>query len=464
MKHSAKQTGTSSRANSEDVVRQLFEALHTSDITYVVPRNYDGLPGYVGKDLDLLVANKDLDAFRRLATDVLRAADWRVTVSRPDRRGLTINGRAAEGASLEIDARTYVSIETSSVQKAIRGFSRKVFTETLERRVVYPDGACPVSVPSARDEWLLLYRQAAMKSSKPVYVDQLRDMIQSDEALATWVSQATDAPFETVLAALGNTDWMLYAGKLLEARAPGGSILSENVTAAKIALGGGMALAPILYFSGPDGAGKTTAIDLVTDWMTENDIPHKKYYSLKIVIRRISRHLVWLKRHKKHKAKTGEPLTMKKIKPPSEDERDRNDGSRYWKLRKHVALVVGVFDMYIGTLMTLRPRLKGQVVLIETSPLDIFIKYHMPEFPKTEALLAPTLQKPTAGFLLRASPESIVARKAELSVDEIADYYDRMDRALRRSGMSDRYIEINSSEGLEVMKADLTREIEKLLG
>jgi hypothetical protein len=87
-------------------------------------------------------------------------------------------------------------------------------------------------------------------------------------------------------------------------------------------------------------------------------------------------------------------------------------------------------------------RWRGIVVLVETSPYDIFIKYHMPEFPWSSAFARHFCLARTFVLSLRADPRSIVARKAELTVGEISDFYDRVDRVIRRAGTQSRTVAV----------------------
>jgi len=122
--------------------------------------------------------------------------------------------------------------------------------------------------------------------------------------------------------------------------------------------------------------------------------------------------------------------------------RDRDTGRRSWRLRKLLALVVGLVDIRISYLAASWCRWRGIVVLVETSPYDVFIKYHMPEFPWIERIFAPFLPCPNLCLVLRADPRSIVARKAELTVGEISDFYDRVDRVIRRAGTQNRTVAV----------------------
>ena len=103
-----------------------------------------------------------------------------------------------------------------------------------------------------------------------------------------------------------------------------------------------------------------------------------------------------------------------------------------------------LIDAQLGFLLTLIPRLLGYCILVETSPTDMFLKYHMPCFPFLERHLSSLLPRPSIGYILRADPLTILARKAELTAKEIQTYYDRFDEIIVLSGFQDRYIDVKT--------------------
>ena len=105
---------------------------------------------------------------------------------------------------------------------------------------------------------------------------------------------------------------------------------------------------------------------------------------------------------------------------------------------------MGIVDIWLGWLWVMPLRLRGRVVLIETSPYDIFVKYHMPEFPTLERWLAPLLPRPSVGLLAEADPQAIFARRAELTLGEITGYYERFNRILERSRTPGSYLRVRT--------------------
>ena len=110
---------------------------------------------------------------------------------------------------------------------------------------------------------------------------------------------------------------------------------------------------------------------------------------------------------------------------------DRDTGRWTWRVGKRLSLLISWVDVWLGWVLVTSYRIRGFTILVETSPYDLFAKYHMPHFPFLEKILAPLMPKPTQGFLLAATPQSIVIRKRELTEEEIKKYYDQMDRVLK---------------------------------
>jgi hypothetical protein len=95
--------------------------------------------------------------------------------------------------------------------------------------------------------------------------------------------------------------------------------------------------------------------------------------------------------------------------------------------------------------------------LIETSPYDFFVKYHMPHFRILERILATLIPSPDITFVLTASADSIVSRKPELTVSEIQTYYARLGLLLQEVGPSSRAVSIRTEElsGLRLIRHEL---------
>jgi hypothetical protein len=201
-------------------------------------------------------------------------------------------------------------------------------------------------------------------------------------------------------------------------------------------------LAPLIYISGPDGSGKTTVINELRKILDDSEVNYHYTYSLRLAIRAFFKRLSSLL--KAIGLRSNSANSIGRYHPPdllflTEDHNDRDNGTRVWRSRKVIALIFGIFDTWIGWLIILPIRLAGKCVIVENSPHDTFVKYHMPRFKSIDLILGPTIPRPTAGFLLRADSQVIVARKPELTATEIDHYYERIEIVIRLCGALEKY-------------------------
>jgi hypothetical protein len=425
-----------------------FKALNASEIRYAVPRNWSGLPHKVGKDLDILVPEAELwQAVRIIRSEAARMG-FASVVLREDGQGLGIDIIQLDGSASSIavsfDLRTFLSFRATQGQA--RGLSFKVFAERLQRRMENANG-CDIRILSPLDEFICLFFQYQAKRNLRIehkiqeYAERLGQLIELPE-VASWLVEPDKGAVrldEIRSRVFSADDWTAFGATLLRRRWGSHStlrLLTNQLRAAFIRIRFlWPQVAPLIYFSGPDGAGKTTLTEGVKERLRGCGMQFMYVYSLKLVLRGITKRLAFIKRigrGKSARQKYLEADGVPDILFLTEDTRDRDTGSSFWRFRKRTALLVGLVDIWLGWWIALPTRLRGRFVLVETSPYDLFIKYHMPEFANIERIFGPLLPRPTIGFLLQADPQKIVERKAELTVEEIQDYYTRFDRVLQR--------------------------------
>lgn len=457
---------------AESVVRALFREMNSRGIDYAVPRNYEGLPSKIGKDLDLIVRHRHLGALIRAATAAFQECGYSCSAIQMRKSGCSILGKPDERArdpsskpmAIAIDASSYVTFHFGS--RAISGLNYKVFAEDFEKQRSHRQG-CEFTTLAPMDEFVALFRQWGFKE-KTAYKAKLKQMLSDSPNLLEWYLKAVGLPCHEESVSLPEVNTKEYRkGLRAIAESRWGSQSIRRLLQCHFRVlavhrtRGLIARSPAIYFTGPDGAGKTTLIEHLRNHLEEHGIRYKYFYSLKKFLRFATKYLVWIKKRRKSEKRRGSGV--KDVVLRSEDSRDRDDGTRFWKWRRYVALLIGIADIVLGYAFSLYFRMRGQVVLVETSPYDIFVKYHMPRFPLTERILAPLIPQPTLGFLLKANPKDIHARKPELTIKELEDYYERMSEVMTRASVFRSYVEIDTGSRLESALRKVECEFDNLL-
>ncbi len=444
-------------------VRRLFALAEEEGARLVVLRHHHGLPDVLTKrDLSLLVDRADAGAFVRAVRRVAEEQGY-VVVRNPRRLNalaLTVlrHEPAPDGTcrarTLTLDARLDDAYPLPAAPAPWSRRPVRLVADRLRTRPVTREG-CRFHVPDPRDEFLVLMKHWRRKGD-PTTRDELEDLLRSS-ALESWVREVGGRPRGPVLGErYENADDALVA-RLVDDRwgpfTPTRRAADLLRAARNRLVGRRPRLAPIVYLGGPDGCGKSTIADAVARALGAQRIPCTPLYSLKKYLRWVTHRLAWLKhrvggrREPAARADAGDAPEFSddfRTFRMEHDHADRDTGRRAWRVRKWFALVVGVADIVLGWTLALGYRLRGRVVVVETSPYEVFVKYHMPEFPRTEAVLARLIPKPTCGLLVRVDPERLVARKAELSADEVRDYYARLERVHARGRVAERFTDLDN--------------------
>ena len=440
----------------EPIVREILQQLDSYQIEYLVPRNYNGLPAQVSNDLDVLVSIRHLRRLTAIVSGALKATGVSSTINPMRANGISImadlNPTGAPGirSHLSIHAQTWIAFEVSPVQKAVPGLSDKVFFEDVRRQRIILDG-CPVWVPDPVDEFLLLCRQWRFKP-KQAYLERLTEL-QRVAAVADFLRGVTHVESSDVLTDLTKGDAGILK-RLLDERWGKRSPRAVAEMYARAVTGllqaRGWTPAPSIYLTGPDGAGKTTMARMIKEELELRGVWCRHFYSMKKNLLRdlalkIGR--LWQSDRpvRKHDTRQFHWLL-------SEDITDRDDGTRLWRLRKFLRLCVGIVDIGLCYAATLVYRWRGYLLIIETSPYDLFVKYHMPRFGWLERLVCPLIPRPRLGLMMRADPETIHKRKTELTAAEIENYYRRMDEIIRVGGVSDQFRDVPTGDGPEAAR------------
>jgi ribose 1,5-bisphosphokinase PhnN len=462
------------------LVRGLFQALNEQQVDYLVMRNYQGYPDQLHKpDIGLFIAGRHR---RRLVAAIrqLCAEQGYICFQNVDRKsGIAVtairfaagNDGSLHAPFLKIDARTYESFDLTRIQKAIRGFSYRVFLDDTKRRTIQRDG-CSFFILDQPDEMIFLLKQWKRKQD-PRYRQELVDALE-DQVWNRWFCTAIGArgPIDAELyfAARYLNDYDVPLWNMVQQRWGAHTVWRAVVSHLRVAwarlAGLHFGWGPLVYFSGPDGCGKTTLVEATRNMLARHGVKHTCYYSLKRYLRFVTQRLAWLKGRGARRTAAGNETSGSC--GSDEDFRqfriewehgDRDTGTRAWRVRKYMALLVGVADIWIGYSMALLYRVRGHTVLVETSPYDVFVKYHMPEFARTERVLARLVPKPTLGFSIHVEAFRLANRKSELTRSEIDHYYRRMERVLERGGAERHFVTVDNNHSVAEAAAEICRHV-----
>ncbi len=431
----------------DKIVINIFKELNHSKLKYIVLRNYEKFPHDVGNDIDILISTKEYTQIQSLITKTFADLGFLSKTSPVEKNGMLCKGVKIHPdgttTSLSIHIQYWVSCEISNIQRTVPGLSYKVFIEKLtnNRELITQDG-CQFYIPNIVDRFILLVKQWIFKK-KPIYLVQLADLLKIKEVsdfcnnfdvkditlLCENDDIATSYLKKFILVQWGNQGVMENYGRSL----------STLLTRKK------KVFAPMVYITGPDGAGKTSVSTALTKSLKVLNINYKHVYSIK---RNIIRHCIFIIRRKLHGTSDNkfseDPASRKLRFIMTEDITDRDDNSFLWRLRKWFTLVISISDVFINFIPVTYFRLRYDAVVVETSPYDIFIKYHMPQFNFLEKVFSPLIPKATFGLLLKADADVIANRKKELYPDEINDYYKRLDDVLKRGNTLQSFYEVRT--------------------
>jgi len=150
----------------------------------------------------------------------------------------------------------------------------------------------------------------------------------------------------------------------------------------------------LIFFSGPDGSGKTTANENLTELLTNN---------LRISVTN-SKHLLPLsKRTVGHFSVVQAKVRKLNFDDKGALERDRGKGVK-WRARRLGGLMYILIQVWPGYIHARYKNLRGHTVIIDTSFFDAFVKGHRPEFPILQWLVAPLVPRGEQWVLMAARP------------------------------------------------------------
>ena len=452
-----------------DVIRDIFSKLKDSDLQFIILRNYEKLPFDVENDLDVLVDPKQYNDFENATKEVFRKHNL-LTIIRPIKsnsmsiiaREVQLGNEDSPLLKLCIHVQFWISFEITSLHTYVPGLSHKIFISNIEKTSVTQD-ECEFWIASPIHQFVLLMRQWVFKQ-KAAYKDKVLDLYDNNPSIQTFAVNTLRDPlsrthvlFADPSCTASRSELKRLVKGLWRQRGRSSAFFAYFRALTTLLSNRMIKLGPVIYLAGPDGAGKTTVATMISKLLKQGKIKHKHFYSMK---KNLIRNFVIRTKEviQKRFGSNAKPSGRRKPRFRMvllEDITDRDDGTVTWKLRKLLTLMVGIKDIFICFCAVLFFRLNGQVIIIETSPYDIFIKYHMPKFKLLESIFVPLIPSPTLGLLLTAEPAKIASRKRELAADEISMYYNRIHDILAKGRVEKRFVPIRTDESLSDMRVKL---------
>ncbi|SER59845.1 hypothetical protein [Salisediminibacterium halotolerans] len=407
---------------NSSLLNQIFEIINEGEINYAIIRNYEELPYKTGKDIDVLVARGQINKLIFELKNNLQE-ECILICSKFNGKSATVyvynnqlnQSNKINSGEICFHFTEYVSYKTSKIQKFVKGYSKRIYLEDLNTKWIVNNGL-NIMILNEPAEFLLLLIHWK-KKPKVKYEKKLNDLFKNVNYPQEYLDlYRIDVEYFKKLNFGENT----FKGVKIT------TIIHQlfELIRSKLKHNG-----KVIFFSGPDGSGKTSNMMELIYFLKNKNIRYRHYYSMQILTGKFVELRKLLKRAikgEKVKAKTETQFDL-------QTNRDRNDGTLLWKTRRLVGLITGLLDIiFIGYPLVFVKKMLGFTVIVETSPMDIFIKRHRPSFPLIEKSVA-IFKSPDILFLMHSNPKSIVERKPELTEEEIQSYYQRISQISRNN-------------------------------
>lgn len=441
-------------------IEKYFHRLQEGSVKFCMPRGYVDLLTDVDKDIDVIMSPASYDLVMLIFSELVAELGGFVIETCTREKSLYMKALFHESSAgvdrfqgVYIHAVAYMTVKKTYFGRAIKYFGRRVWQDDIVT-VKYIVEKVSIVIPAPVYELFLLLARYQQKQ-KFQYLDRCKELSRVEE-VRVHLSQYELA---------GRLDNALHASTESE-RLEGMSLIVERLylvlfkqrNSARL-LNEVMLLVVrnivslfhingrLVFFSGPDGSGKTTAnhaLALLLEKKLNIHVLNTKH--LYPVSNRYS--------------KKGQQIQAR-IRGIDGDrkrelERDRGHGL-VWKLRRGLGLVFLLLQVYPGYIWARYKNWKGYTVIVDTSFFDVFVKGHRPVFPLIEFFSIRFIPCGSTWFLLKASPGAIVARKPELTTDEIEGYYKRLEEISRKSSCVPRII--RSDMGVDAAVLDMLDEL-----
>jgi len=440
----------------ESLLINFFKLAELHALNYLVMRNYERYPvAWHKPDMSLLIDIDHQQLLISIFCDACMSLGLFPSV-KPSRTNSIVlkcfySSDESENKTcfaFKIDARTYEVFQRNTFENLIPAFNRKIFINQVNI-VLLKQYDLKLQVLAQPDEFVFMLKQWRRKQL-PHYSERINHFLKETKVqdLLGNLELKDNFSIDEFLINPESNDYAFLLSKAMN-RCWGKETKRDWLISfwkSVCVIFSRKKIAPVIYFSGPDGCGKTTICDGLKAIYTESKIPFKYFYTYQKLLRYIGLRLLWV----------NYIIACDESPRPGFREyvsrgtgvQDRNDGHKLWRIRKRCILLFSFIDMWISWPIVMVLRLCGYAVIVETSPYDLFTKYHMPSFPLLDKIISKLMPRPSIGFLLQATPADVVKRKAELNEEEIHSYYRKFDDIVSNISSSN-YNYIDTSSGVD---------------
>lgn len=433
-----------------EFIKKALLSFEENSINYGVLRNYEDLKKNDLKDLDILIEKKHVNKVVEIFNTTFNNYIKILYVSHNQQRAV-ISILFNDNSIFFIDLNKYITLKTNNFKLKKKGLGVKLMISDFKKIKYDSDkNGFSFSVISPEQEVILLLNHLLIKK-KPQYVEKINSYLTKHNHLLLANSNDNDQIFNTI-------NLLLPQSKIKRAfknRFRSIFVLYYFIYY-KILL---LKKSKVVYFSGPDGSGKSTTYLYTMETFEKMKIKYFPLRSMQVGMQYYS----YARKKKKEKKEDENVLSNVGRLGYSDLKRDRDNGKLSWKLRRFIGLFVGLIDIcIIGRFFIYSKKLRGYNVIVEESPIDIYVKRHRPQIKVLEKLFLPLIYNPHLSILCVASEENIYERKPELKVDEITEYYDRINDLYNQKRKCKK-IDLPTDTNIKVTISLLSKLMNKLL-